>query len=353
MNILQIIRWSPLCLLGFTLFASPVAAQVFNAGPSSESLFDVVINARTDSDIVSNFGSPASIGSDGLTTKLNFFDTVSVGDFATVSSGTEIIFGRGSSIGDSFTANPGSELIVDGGGSIGDFFTAFGCYIRIGNGSIGNHFTVENGSVVNIGSGNVGNFVTANSGSQVNIFGDGSVGSSFTANNGSEVNIDGGDVGNRFTVDNGGEVNITGGFFSGEFKAFNGGEINVSGGDFVLDGESLDDSLTIGDTFTIVQRNVTLSGRFANGVAFSFNLNSADSVGEDFFDPDATLTVTAVQEIPLLGDCNLDGVINFADIPTFLQILCCANYLNQADIDQSNMVDFADIPALIELLMTL
>ena len=106
-------------MLGFTLFASPVAAQVFNAGPSSESLFDVVINARTDSDIVSNFGSPASIGSDGLTTKLNFFDTVSVGDFATVSSGTEIIFGRGSSIGDSFTANPGSELIVDGGGSIG------------------------------------------------------------------------------------------------------------------------------------------------------------------------------------------------------------------------------------------
>lgn len=255
MNILQIIRWSPLCLLGFTLFASPVAARVFNPGPSDASLFDVVVDARTDSDIVANFVSPASIGSDGLTTKLNlYFNTVSVGDFATVSSGTEISFGRGSSIGDSFTANPGNELIVDGG------------------------------------------------------------------------------------------------VFSGEFKAFNGGEINISGGDFVLDGEPLDGSLTIGDTITIVERNVTLSGRFANGVAFSFNLNSADSVGEDFFDPSASLKVT-LEQVSLLGDSNLDGVVNFADIETFIQILCCGSYQDESDIDQSGTVDFADIPPFKAILM--
>jgi len=55
----------PLCLpglLGLTLLASPVTAQVFDSGPSDPALFDTVINIPSDPDI----GDNASIDGDGF-----------------------------------------------------------------------------------------------------------------------------------------------------------------------------------------------------------------------------------------------------------------------------------------------
>ena len=51
MNIQQIMTRSQLCLVGLlslTLFATPVAAQVFDPGPSNSALFDRVINVPGD-----------------------------------------------------------------------------------------------------------------------------------------------------------------------------------------------------------------------------------------------------------------------------------------------------------------
>ena len=53
----------------------------------------------------------------------------------------------------------------------------------------------------------------------------------------------------------------------------------------------------------------------------------------------------------VLGDCNLDGVTNFADIAPFISILFTGEYLNQADTDQNGVVNFLDIPSFIKLIM--
>ena len=114
----------------------------------------------------------------------------------------------------------------------------------------------------------------------------------------------------------------------------------------------LDDSLTIGDAFTIVNRNVTLSGLLADGSPFSFDLLTGNRFSREYFDPDATLTVTLVPPAPevILGDCDLDGDVDFSDIPPFIDILRAGTFLEQADCNQDGVVNFSDIPAFIAIL---
>jgi len=57
----------------------------------------------------------------------------------------------------------------------------------------------------------------------------------------------------------------------------------------------------------------------------------------------ATLAAPAV----LLGDVNLDGVVNFSDIPAFIAVLAAGDYQIEADLDLSGLVDFSDIPPFI------
>ena len=58
-----------------------------------------------------------------------------------------------------------------------------------------------------------------------------------------------------------------------------------------------------------------------------------------------------VSQIILLGDCNLDGVVDFSDIAPFVEILQAGSFLVQADCNQDDAVNFADIPAFIEILI--
>lgn len=53
----------------------------------------------------------------------------------------------------------------------------------------------------------------------------------------------------------------------------------------------------------------------------------------------------------LLGDTNQDGVVDFADIPSFISILQDGGFLDEADINGDGVVDFADISFFIELLI--
>ena len=68
----------------------------------------------------------------------------------------------------------------------------------------------------------------------------------------------------------------------------------------------------------------------------------------------AGLSGMVVQEIPefevLLGDCNLDGVVNFLDISPFILTLLAGEYLPQADTNEDGAVNFLDINPLILLL---
>ena len=52
----------------------------------------------------------------------------------------------------------------------------------------------------------------------------------------------------------------------------------------------------------------------------------------------------------LLGDANLNSVVDFSDIPAFIAILQAGTYLDQADVNRDGVVDFADIPFFIDLL---
>ena len=94
---------------------------------------------------------------------------------------------------------------------------------------------------------------------------------------------------------------------------------------------------------------MVLSGQLADGSQFSFALNSVRSFGEDFFDPDATVTVTLVDS-SLLGDVNLDNSVNFLDISPFIALLSSGEFQAEADIDGNGFVNFLDISPFIGIL---
>ena len=131
MTIQQMTTRSTFCLLGLlglTLFAAPVTAQVFDSGPSDSALFDTVINLPSDP----NIGDFQSIGGDGLTTQLNI--------------------SNGGSVGAIFDANSGVEINISGGIVAGGLDARSGSEVNISSGSLGGIGTVdaEAGSEVNI-----------------------------------------------------------------------------------------------------------------------------------------------------------------------------------------------------------
>ena len=255
----------------------------------------------------------------------------------------------GGSIGFFSSANSSSVINISDG-SVGNNFEANDSQVNISGGSVSSGFEA-NYSEVNISGGSVGSCFEANSGSQVNISG-GSVGNDFNADSNSVVNISGGSVGDRFTADFGSQINISGGSVGDRFEAIFTSEVNLFGRDFLLDGVPLDDSLTINTALTILDRNVTLSGLLEDGSAFRFDLNTSESSQNDFFSPNATLTVTLVATTSngLLGDVNQDGVVDFFDIAPFIAVLSDQIFQFEADINGDTVVDFLDIAPFIATL---
>ena len=115
----------------------------------------------------------------------------------------------------------------------------------------------------------------------------------------------------------------------------------------------MDDSLTTGEAFTIVDRgNAEFSALLADGTPISFDLglgNLAAAPNGGFFSSDTTLTVTLVAPV-LLGDCNLDGEVDFSDIAAFIEVLRSGTFLEQADCNLDGEVTFSDIPSFIAIL---
>ena len=194
MNIQQMIKHNRLSLLGvlgLTLFASPVTAQVFDLGPSDPAFFDTVVNLPADS----NIGDDASVGGGDLLIQLNVDD--------------------GGNVGSNFESNNRSEVNISGG-SIGENFEANGgSEVNLNGGLIGRNFNANINSTINISRGSLSDFANANSGSTVNISG-GTVGFGFEAFDGSVVTISGGTIGRGFNdASIGSEVELIGGEFRG------------------------------------------------------------------------------------------------------------------------------------------
>ena len=50
------------------------------------------------------------------------------------------------------------------------------------------------------------------------------------------------------------------------------------------------------------------------------------------------------------GDVNMDGEVNFADIPPFIAALQAGDFLAEADVNCDLTVNFSDIPTFIAVL---
>ena len=140
-------------------------------------------------------------------------------------------------------------------------------------------------------------------------------------------------------------MDISGGQIGDGFHVQPGSVVTLIGDEFLLDGEPLD--LGLSGSLVIQNRDVELSGVLQEGTPISFNLSSVEQADSDFFSSAATIQVSFPV---LLGDVNLDGVVNFLDIAPFIEVLSSGTYQAEADCDCSTIVDFADIPAFIELL---
>jgi hypothetical protein len=277
----QILRVPSLLLTSFlsagigvlALFDSQTLAQVNGPGPSPSSSFDTVLNLPGDEPPIEN--SAVRVGGvPGQTTQINITDGSAIDRRFFADAGSEVNI-SGGSVSTAFVANSGSEVNLSGGTVVYGF---------------NEPFSANSGSNVNISGGAVTTRFNARSGSLVNISG-GTFGDVFGISSGSLVNISGGTFGDQFRAFTGSEVNISGGIFDDNFFITSGSEVNFFGSEFQIDGSVLNNLLP-GETFTITDRDVTLSGVLAGGEQFSFDLNTARSPGNDFFSPEATLTVT-------------------------------------------------------------
>ena len=131
-----------------------------------------------------------------------------------------------------------------------------------------------------------------------------------------------------------------GGTQSGEFdQLLVDGNVSLSG--------TLDVSLieafegAVGQTFDIITSN-SVTGTFDNVIApegMNVQVNYSNSV----------VSLELTSEI-LLGDVNLDGVVNFLDISPFIAVLANGQSQAEADCDDSGVVDFLDITPFITIL---
>ena len=152
-----------------------------------------------------------------------------------------------------------------------------------------------------------------------------------------------------------------------EFIFDDSGDYSGNGGGLDSDGPIICISLgcSIGARFNLVNVNyeqvgdqavtgpissfANLEGQFLYSQESGFPgfLFLYDDTPSQFFDHQSSLFVgTPV----LLGDCNLDGIVDFSDIPSLIQVLQSGDFLPQADCNQDGVVDFADIPRFVAIL---
>lgn len=211
-------------------------------------------------------------------------------------------------LGDDFATYNQSVVDIEGG-TIGEGFRVFaGSVVNQTGGTIGENFNVHDSSVTNIRGGTIQAGLNANPGSYVNIS-DGTVEGSVTVFEESHVNISGGEFLPEFRALVGSQVNISGGTFGDDFDANSGSSVNLYGRSFFLDGTEITSMLSGITPLNLTDRDKTLTGILADGSAFSFDLNSANSGGQDHFHPDANLNLI----LGLPGDFNGDGTVNAAD----------------------------------------
>ena len=93
----------------------------------------------------------------------------------------------------------------------------------------------------------------------------------------------------------------------------------------------------------------TVSFQFGNGQTQTLTLVLPD---DPFTGDPQRFDFSVFQEPVLLGDVNMDVVVNFSDIPAFITVLQAEEFKVEADCNQDGEVNFADIPAFIAILIS-
>lgn len=154
--------------------------------------------------------------------------------------------------------------------------------------------------------------------------------------------IEGGDVA-------AGELASMAGVFdyqAGELTLFVNGEAQTSVDSFQTPGNTSDtDSLNIriGADAALNMPRGFYNGQIAELIVYDRALSATELA-------DVEAYIAQKWRPALLGDCNLDGVVNFQDIQPFIDILSSQSFLAQADCNQDGMVNFLDIQPFIDIL---
>ena len=119
-------------------------------------------------------------------------------------------------------------------------------------------------------------------------------------------------------------------------------ETHVRGGDsgapnFLIDSET--NSMTLLGVSSFRLDGVSPSTFQSTGVTYTGN--QVEEINEILSDP---------ENIIVLGDCSLDGRVNFLDISPFISLLASGDYLGQADMNRDGRLSFTDISLFIRLL---
>ena len=129
------------------------------------------------------------------------------------------------------------------------------------------------------------------------------------------------------------------------------GELEVAV-DFIENGSSLG-TLNFTDTSPATLEFGTLAFG-ASSEAFGLSNDPGEpSNGIDISNVTITFGTAAEPELEpdvLKGDVDLNGVVNFLDIPAFIAVLQAGEFQAEADCDCSTVVNFLDIPAFIGIL---
>jgi autotransporter-associated beta strand protein len=120
------------------------------------------------------------------------------------------------------------------------------------------------------------------------------------------------------------------------------------------------------DSYPIDRAN---DGQWTSHAAANFYTTDASDIGKtvyfgmQFLDASGNTLFPRIDVVELqvdtpgiiiyLGDCNLNDVVDFSDIPAFISVLMSGSFLDQADCNRDGVVDFADIPAFIAILTSI
>ena len=110
-----------------------------------------------------------------------------------------------------------------------------------------------------------------------------------------------------------------------------------------------------GDIVWTLEQAVDWQGRATNaGGAWTWNVDTDDRNSQLAL-PQVAFMESILAELAtpaqLLGDVNLDGVIDFLDIPPFISLLTNDGFQLEADVNQDGAVNFVDIPPFIAILI--